>query len=281
MAVALALGFLGRQNAAVTGSPWTMPYQAYQQEYGSTPLFLFWEPGPLPEYRHKEMRDYALEWGQERHNTFRRPGTFVQVSLLKLAILGLFFLGPGLLVVVVSFRLPKHPWTTLALLGVVSVVGISMLTKATYTHYVAPITGLLYVLIGRGLLLLHRRARTRRKINLALVATLLLLPWIPFRVGWKMLVNPSPFGRQRVELEAQLEAAPGKDLVFVRYTEEHTYLKEWVYNRADIDRAEVVWARDLATTRNRTLIDYYPDRVVWLLTVGDSAELAAYPDSDP
>ena len=34
---------------------------------------------------------------------------------------------------------------------------------------------------------------------------------------------------------AQLESAPGNQLVIVRYGPEHYYAMDWVYNAADID----------------------------------------------
>ena len=43
----------------------------------------------------------------------------------------------------------------------------------------------------------------------------------------------------------QLKQAPGKQLVFVRYWPQHIFQDEWVYNSADIDGAQIVWARDL------------------------------------
>jgi hypothetical protein len=40
---------------------------------------------------------------------------------------------------------------------------------------------------------------------------------------------------------------------------------EFVYNRADIDAADIVWARDMGCHNNQELIDYYRDRAIWLL----------------
>src|SRR5262249_41756563 len=62
----------------------------------------------------------------------------------------------------------------------------------------------------------------------------------------------------------RLAAAPGKQLVFVRYSPLHVF-HEWVYNDADIDAARVVWANDLGPAENEKLRRYYPDRTVWLL----------------
>jgi hypothetical protein len=57
---------------------------------------------------------------------------------------------------------------------------------------------------------------------------------------------------------------PGKQLVFVRYYPPHEF-REWVHNAADIDGAQIVWARDLGPEENEKLRRYYPDRAAWLL----------------
>jgi hypothetical protein len=63
---------------------------------------------------------------------------------------------------------------------------------------------------------------------------------------------------------AQLQALPKKQLVFVRFAQRSKSLYDWVYNLADIDSAQVVWAMDMGRDRNQELIDYYRDRQVWL-----------------
>jgi hypothetical protein len=54
-------------------------------------------------------------------------------------------------------------------------------------------------------------------------------------------------------------------LVIVRYAADHNPLREFVFNRADIDYSFIIWARDMGYAKNRELIDYYPHRRVWLL----------------
>jgi hypothetical protein len=69
----------------------------------------------------------------------------------------------------------------------------------------------------------------------------------------------------------RLEHEGGRHLILVRYRPNHNIFIEWVYNRADIDGAAVVWARDMGVEKNRELLDYYRDRKVWLFE----------PDVDP
>jgi hypothetical protein len=68
----------------------------------------------------------------------------------------------------------------------------------------------------------------------------------------------------RIAIRGQLEATPGQQLVFVRYGPQHQF-REWVHNAADIDRARIVWARDLGPDENQQLLRYYPGRTAWVL----------------
>jgi len=75
---------------------------------------------------------------------------------------------------------------------------------------------------------------------------------------------PAPAGMARARVLRQLETMGGKHLVLVRYILDHHPGDEWVYNRAEIDAAKVVWARDMGDTKNAELIRYFPQRRVWL-----------------
>jgi hypothetical protein len=58
---------------------------------------------------------------------------------------------------------------------------------------------------------------------------------------------------------------PGKQLVLVRYAQNHEVLDEWVYNSANLDSSKVIWAREMDAAHDRELLAYYPDRHVWLV----------------
>jgi hypothetical protein len=70
---------------------------------------------------------------------------------------------------------------------------------------------------------------------------------------------------RRAYVQQALDEVPGQLLVFVRYYPQHIFQDEWVYNRANIDSARVVWARDLGPQENAALMAYYPGRRVVLL----------------
>jgi hypothetical protein len=91
---------------------------------------------------------------------------------------------------------------------------------------------------------------------------------------WDAINHDDPEGRLAVNRE--LTETAGKHLVFVRYWPQHRF-QEWVHNAADIDRSNVVWARDLGAAENEKLRRYYPDRTAWLLEPDDRPpKLVAY-----
>lgn len=85
----------------------------------------------------------------------------------------------------------------------------------------------------------------------------------------------------RASIESELQARPGLQLAIVRYAPEHVVSAEWVYNRADADKAKIVWAREIPGVDMRPLLDYYHDRHVWLIEAdAASPQLAPYPISE-
>ena len=76
----------------------------------------------------------------------------------------------------------------------------------------------------------------------------------------------------------RLNQYPGDQLVIVRYAPDHEICyHEFVYNEADLDRAKVVWARDMGAAKNVELIDYFKDRHIWLLEPDENPpKLAPY-----
>jgi hypothetical protein len=89
---------------------------------------------------------------------------------------------------------------------------------------------------------------------------------------------PGPLERwaaQRAALQKRLESLQGRQLVIVHYGPQHDFYEEWVQNRADLQGARVVWARERSTEENCRLITSYPGRTVWLLDA-DRHQLGKY-----
>ncbi len=71
-----------------------------------------------------------------------------------------------------------------------------------------------------------------------------------------------------------------RHLIVVRYSPGHIWYREWVNNRAEIDEAQVVWARELDNEANRKLLNYFKERRIWLLEA-DAEERILIPYSEP
>lgn len=67
--------------------------------------------------------------------------------------------------------------------------------------------------------------------------------------------------------------------MIVHYESRHNIDWEWVYNRANIDAAKVVWARDMGEFANRELLQYFRGRTIWIVDA-DSASPNPIPYSN-
>ena len=69
----------------------------------------------------------------------------------------------------------------------------------------------------------------------------------------------------RAEIANDLAEQGGHHLVMVLYDPSHSPHYEWVYNRADIDGSDVVWARSLGPAPDRALLRYFGERTAWVV----------------
>jgi hypothetical protein len=267
-------------NRTTTGDAFRMPYQVYAGTYSMGSFFPWKESVPLVEFRHEIMREYAIEWGQERLSALRDPRRFAVLGVIRTVHRAWFFLGTFSVVALVGIPLLfRSRWFVFAGVVVLVVWTLSLFTTA-YPHYVAPASALGVVsAVEAARRLAVGREGIRPGLLLVLLAALLELVRFGTSLGQPQYLTTaaSPvkvaFAADRAEVVERLTAIPDRDLVFVRYGPGHSFHREWVYNRSDIDEAEIVWARDMGEQENRRLMSYFADRTVWLLTASGSHQL--------
>ncbi len=288
----------------VTGSPFRMPYQVDRATYAVAPYFMWQSPRPVPVYHHPAMHDFYTHNELDFYRDTRRPFGVLAVIAAKFYHLWMFYLGPlltlpfvlliGILPVGFSWRMISRESRFLLLMAATFGAGLS-LEVFFFPHYAAPLTCVIFAL----LLVALRRVRgwewrsrpsgqfVVRTLPLA-CALLLAVRWaagplhLPLNPEWPPTwYNQKWVATERARMLAQLDAMPQKHLVFVRTPPYSKATYSWVYNRADIDQAKVVWAMDMGAARNQELIDYYKDRQVWLAEPDkDSAKWGPYPGAN-
>jgi hypothetical protein len=147
-------------------------------------------------------------------------------------------------------------------------IGISGITWNVLLHYAAPVAPLALVLLVSCMMEMVRRGGLWR-IALQVVLGLFLLSLWPTYSFVKESQRTGPqYTRARIT-NTILAAHPGeKELFVVRYLPGHNEHVEWVYNGADINAQQIVWARDLGPQKLPRLLDYYKDRRKWIIEIG-------------
>jgi len=274
----LALGGAGMAayNSVLTGHWWLHPYAHHESIYSAQPIFLLQDRQPEPEFRHEELK--RLHTGVDEPSA-AQPGS--ALDLWGARRIRNFFAGRALVV----------PWAAGTLVGVAQAEGLMLvgavllgtvalaLLHFFQIHYIATITGPVFALIALGLERIHRIGRGRWRFGAAFCLAVL----VPVAMSLRSQLHRVPlvhtsFGNDLFHAHhratvASLLASPGKDVVIVSDGPLHSLHRDWVYNDADIDASEIVWARDMGAERNRELLDYYPDRKIWRLRDGFGAAI--------
>ena len=260
-------------NHVVTGDAWQLPYSAHGKQYSATSLCI-WQPLPVEkEYRLPRMATFYKHWSRARQETAKTLTGYFNLVAKKLNLLWRYypFLG-GICLVPIVFLLRQNRWLQFCVVAVaiLLLIELQLVHNYTYPHYVAPVACLFYVLLLHGMRYWQRQGKQYPVLatiptTIYLYSLLCLVALIATR--WK---DTDPGARFAIESKLQQQA--GFHLVFVDYPADHNLHQEWVYNRADIDTAKIVWANDLSAAQNKQLIDYYPKRTIWHWPVGKSLQ---------
>jgi len=271
-ALAVFAVLTGYYNYRVTGSPVHFAYSVNRSTYSRAAYFLWQGPAPEPHYDHVVMQDfYQTEFDYYQDN--RAFAGFLRHGLVKISWAWRSFLGPILSIPFLAF-----PWVLrdrkfrlpLAIFGFFC-LGLA-LENFFRPHYFSPAIALLYLVIVQSMRHLRFWKWHGRPLGRDLVRTvpLLCLAMATLRLTAVLAhaqIEPSyPRGNlERAKIIRNFEHSPGQFLILVRYSADHLPDREWVYNRADIDDAKVVWARDMGPEKNKELLSYFKSREVWLL----------------
>jgi len=302
--LAVTLGSMAYYDQVVVGHWWLPPYLHHEQLYAVRAPLRWLGKHPTPVYHHREMRWFwaglTPDEREIQYETLFETGRHIRGWAMEKPAwrvggldpvtsddLRKFFLSRMLVLpLLVGLASLGRPHVKLAAVGLA--VGILALTATDFfqIHYAAPITAPLLALCAVGFARIEPlRWRGRPIGHLVCVALLLgTLAHLALDVTRVHALHDSSgtdeFPAHYAAVRARLTASPGRDLVIVQYGPAHDLNREWVYNRADIDASDIVWARDMGEERNEELIRYYPHRKVWLLRDGfvdDTDGLTPYP----
>ncbi len=288
----LTAAAMGYYNYRVFGNPLTLPYQVNRATYASAPVFLWESQRPEPVYRHRVMREFYSKWELGDFNYARTPSGFVSRTGQKLGIVLFFVYGPALFLpaILLPWVLRRRRLRFLASATAIFALGLCA-NAWLFPHYIAPFIGVFYVFLLEGMRRLRVWRPGRQPYGLALVRAIpivcLLVAGLRLFAGplgirierWPtMWYGTERLGLSRAHVASQLEACSGKQLAIVRYSAAHNVFDEWVYNAADIDRAHVVWAREMGGGADRQLLSYFSDRRAWLVEPDTNPpKLSLYP----
>ena len=285
----LALALLAVQNKQVTGSFATMPEALSQYQYG-VPAALTFQAKATPHLplTDQQLMDYKMQRSflGERTETL---GSFLLRLEYRVRYYRFFFLAPLYLALgAFLFALGERRFRWVALTLALFALGTNFF-PAFQLHYVAAVTCLFVLVSVVGLERIARRWPEAARL-VALVCAAQFVFWYGLHAffdtaewsaavrryeTWDSINHGNP--ERRIFVNRQLDGVPGKVLVFVRYSPRHIFQDEWVYNRAAIDEARIVWARDLGDAENRQLLRYYADRTALVLEPdAQPPNLAAY-----
>jgi hypothetical protein len=265
----------GYYNLRVTGNPLQMPFTEYANQYAYIPLFNFQPLSTVKMWRTPIMRDVHANWERKQWDE-ARTSQLIPARLEDWRT-GAVTVFHGMILVLPMFAfLPilfRDRRVRLPLVCLLAVLAGTLIEVRCYPHYMAPPVGAAFIVLIQALRHLRMwKLASGRPVGRFLVR---VLPAVT--VGMAMASqgallirqappeNSQPRNARRAQVEDELAEKLGQHVILVRYTDNHSPHEEWVYNGANIDGQDVVWAHDLGPDADRQLLDYYKDRHVWLL----------------
>ena len=270
---------MARYNWRVTGHAAEPPYAYDARLHDRAAMFVWQTPKTPIHYDNAEMENFYNQY--ERLAYDRTWTTLKSVFQDKWEHCSRAFLWPACWLLVPGiFFLYRDARFRLPLAALLAVLIGYCLVVWPGPHYIAPAAAVFFAALVQSI----RHLRTMRIFGRPIGAALSRAILLALVVDVSLLVAQRLGDSQgwggwglsdRADLLHELESAPGKHVVFVRYGPDHSVHEEWVFNAADIDASKVIWARDLPGEVNDQLLRYYPDRTIWL-ALPDTGEVSVF-----
>jgi hypothetical protein len=270
LVLAPAAGATGYYCYRVTGHAFQMPYQVNRETYAVEPYFLWQSTRPEPVYRHEVLRKFYVQVEPGLQGAYLQDTLegWLTAAAYKMRGAWSFYLGIALTIPLVMLRpaLTDRRMRFWLLAGAIFCAGWGV-ERYLQPHYLAPMAGAFYVIVLQSMRHLRQVRLGNQRAGLLAVRAVVVVCLGAFL--WRVIdphpQPPYPGDLERAKILRQLEDLPGPQLAIVRYSPDHDLSKEWVYNRADIDHAKVVWAREMGPADDEDLRRYFHDRRVWLV----------------
>jgi hypothetical protein len=259
----------GAYNRAVTGNALVMPYTEYGRQYSRIPLFSIQPLQALEVRGTLSLKDLHENWEPKKWRIARSwqiiPDRLKDWNLVLSTILGGVIMGLPLILFFPNLWSDKR--IRLPLICVAAVLAGSWIEILYYQHYFAPAAAALLVIAVQALRHLRQWTPAGKPVGrfLSRAIPILVLAGVA-AARMPLLIHPEGEHRNafRDRAAAQISDLIHRHVILVRYSANNSPHEEWVYNGADIDDQEVIWAHDLGAEANRTLLEYYKDRTIWL-----------------
>lgn len=287
-------GWMLYYNWRGTGNAFLMPYEVNFQAYHITRPFFFQKANPVPHYDYEAMR--AVYVFHELPNLLMAKQNFGYLVKNRVSTYYIFFLWPFLLLVgPCAYEIWRSPLRVVLISVAFVIACLLMQVWQAQPHYAAPAAGAVFLLVLFSLR--HfRNSRSQYTVwgaralvivfALVLVFPIAQILYDPYgitgfvtqeRGAKQQKIDPVLQNIERDRIERELEARGGKHLVIVHYEFGDIPTTEWVYNKADLNNASVIWARDRGYEENKPLLNYYAGRQVWYVVHTDPiAQLMPY-----
>lgn len=263
-------------NLATTGDSFKTAYDLQRETYASAPAFLISPPIKSENRGPEYFRTYyTVEASYYHHRD--SPIQLVRSVLGKLFDTWNFYIGATFTITFLAgLWSSRRDYFLLGTLVFFS-AGYCLVTW-NFPQYTAPLYPVLLIFIMRGLQWLRTYEVSGRPVGLFLsraiptaAIALLVLPITSLAFGTLSMQSGSPhavccttsYYDLRLRVVRQLTTSPGRHLVLVKDGPQNPVTYEMVYNDADIDNSEVVWAHRLSEEKDLRLQNYFAERRVW------------------